>query len=246
MKQSRFSRCWNEMRMFDLLGRYETQTQDEIVGEDEATLLGPEQTVMEVPSKLVPAVREACRQTRKCCLSGLTRRFSRRATRYVACGRLSLVVCTGRVRTSRAVCLRTGKVLKKDAGRKRTVTDRRTAVSSRPDRVGAERRPDERSNEALLRGPGFCCRANVRRFQGEVPAGSAEEVSQKLGLSGLRRAGKHRSRKFGGSSHQHRFQGTLEVTFVHQPIDMEVVHLECMSSIFESSSMMCTPIPADP
>ena len=119
-------------------------------------------------------------------------------------------------------------------------------MSSRPDRVGAERRPDEPSNEALLRGPGFCCRANVRRFQGDVPAGSAEEVSQKRGLPGRTRAGEHHGRKFGGSSHQHRLQGTLDVTFVHQPIDMEIMHLECMISIFELSSMMCTPIPADP
>ena len=58
MKQSRFPKGWNEKRVSDLLTHYETQTEDEAVTEDEATLLDPEQTVMEVPSRLVPAVRE--------------------------------------------------------------------------------------------------------------------------------------------------------------------------------------------
>ena len=44
--------------MSELLAHYETQTEDEIVAEDEAALLDPEQTIMEVPSKLVPTVRE--------------------------------------------------------------------------------------------------------------------------------------------------------------------------------------------
>ena len=58
MKQSTFPKGWNEKRVSDLLTHYETQTEDEAVAEDEATLLDPEQTVMEVPSRLVPAVRE--------------------------------------------------------------------------------------------------------------------------------------------------------------------------------------------
>ena len=58
MKQSRFRKGWNEKRVSDLLNHYETRTEDESVAEDEATLLDPEQTVMEVPSRLVPAVRE--------------------------------------------------------------------------------------------------------------------------------------------------------------------------------------------
>ena len=58
MKQSRFPKGWDEKRVSELLAHYETQTEDEIVAEDEATLLGPEQTKMEVPSKLVPTVRE--------------------------------------------------------------------------------------------------------------------------------------------------------------------------------------------
>jgi len=58
MKQSRFPKGWDEKRVSELLAHYETQTEDEIVAEDEATLLDPEQTMMEVPSKLVPMVRE--------------------------------------------------------------------------------------------------------------------------------------------------------------------------------------------
>ena len=58
VKQSRFPKGWNEKRVSDLLTHYETQTEDEAVDEDEATLLDPEQTVMGVSSRLVLAVRE--------------------------------------------------------------------------------------------------------------------------------------------------------------------------------------------
>ena len=51
MKQSRFPKGWDEKRVSELLAHYETQTEDEIVAEDEAALLDPEQTIMEVPSK---------------------------------------------------------------------------------------------------------------------------------------------------------------------------------------------------
>ena len=58
MKQSRFPKGWDEKRVSELVAHYEAQTEDEMAAEDEAMLLDPEQTVMEVPSKLVPAVRE--------------------------------------------------------------------------------------------------------------------------------------------------------------------------------------------
>ena len=58
MKQSRFPKGWDEKRVSELLAHYESQREDEMVAEDEAMLLDPEQTMMEVPSKLVPAVRE--------------------------------------------------------------------------------------------------------------------------------------------------------------------------------------------
>lgn len=58
MKQSRFPKGWDVKRVSELLAHYESQSEDEMVAEDEAMLLDPEQTMMEVPSKLVPAVRE--------------------------------------------------------------------------------------------------------------------------------------------------------------------------------------------
>ena len=58
MKKPRFPVGWNEKRVQDLLAHYESQSEDEAVAEDEATLTDPSQTVMEVPTELVPAVRE--------------------------------------------------------------------------------------------------------------------------------------------------------------------------------------------
>lgn len=58
MKQTKFPKGWDEARVSRLLDHYESQGELEAVAEDEATLLDPEQTVMEIPSKLVPAVRE--------------------------------------------------------------------------------------------------------------------------------------------------------------------------------------------
>lgn len=40
-----------------LIERYESQTEDEAVAEDEATLEDASQTLIEVPNELVPAVR---------------------------------------------------------------------------------------------------------------------------------------------------------------------------------------------
>ena len=58
MKPPGFPKGWDERRVSELLVHYETQSEEESVAEDEAIWLDPEQTVMEVPSKLVPAVRE--------------------------------------------------------------------------------------------------------------------------------------------------------------------------------------------
>ena len=58
MKPSGFPKGWDERRVSKLLAHYETQSEEESVVEDEAIWLDPEQTVMEVLSKLVPAVRE--------------------------------------------------------------------------------------------------------------------------------------------------------------------------------------------
>jgi hypothetical protein len=57
MKQKHFPSGWDEHRVKRLIQRYELQTEDEAVAEDEAAFELHDQTVMEVPSDLVPAVR---------------------------------------------------------------------------------------------------------------------------------------------------------------------------------------------
>ncbi len=46
------------MRVDRVLDHYEHQTEDVAVAEDEAAFEAPDQTLMEVPTDLVPAVRE--------------------------------------------------------------------------------------------------------------------------------------------------------------------------------------------
>lgn len=59
MKQSKFPAGWDEKRVRRVLARYERQTEDEAVAEDEAAFdEGRAQTMMEVPRELVPSVRE--------------------------------------------------------------------------------------------------------------------------------------------------------------------------------------------
>ncbi len=57
MSQKRFPPGWDEERVRRLIERYESQTEDEAVAEDEATLEDASQTLIEVPNELVPAVR---------------------------------------------------------------------------------------------------------------------------------------------------------------------------------------------
>ena len=57
MSQNRFPPGWDEERVRRLIERYESQTEDEAVAEDEATLEDASQTLVEVPNELVPAVR---------------------------------------------------------------------------------------------------------------------------------------------------------------------------------------------
>ena len=58
MSQSRFPPGWDEERVRRVLAHYEEQSEDEAVAEDEAAFEEPNQTVMEVPTVLVPAIRE--------------------------------------------------------------------------------------------------------------------------------------------------------------------------------------------
>lgn len=58
MKQNKFPPGWDEERVRRVLAHYEEQTEEEAVAEDEAAFENQTHTVMEVPSKLVPLIRE--------------------------------------------------------------------------------------------------------------------------------------------------------------------------------------------
>ena len=58
MRQTRFPEGWDEARVRSVLAHYESQTEEEAVAEDEAAWEDASQTFIEVPNKLVPAVRE--------------------------------------------------------------------------------------------------------------------------------------------------------------------------------------------
>ena len=57
-KTTRLPDGWNEERVQAVITHYEAQTEDEAVAEDEAVFEAPEQTVMQLPSALVPRVRD--------------------------------------------------------------------------------------------------------------------------------------------------------------------------------------------
>jgi type II secretory pathway component PulC len=58
MKKNNFPAGWDEERARRVLAHYEGQTEDEAVAEDEQAFADQTQTVMEIPTELVPAVRE--------------------------------------------------------------------------------------------------------------------------------------------------------------------------------------------
>jgi hypothetical protein len=58
MRNNRFPPGWDEERVRKVLAHYEEQTEAEALAEDEAAFEDPTQTVMEVPTALVPAIRE--------------------------------------------------------------------------------------------------------------------------------------------------------------------------------------------
>ncbi len=62
-KQSHFPPGWDEGRVQRVLKHYEEQTDAEAVAEDEAAL--EDQTVMEVPTALVPTIRQLIAKRRK-------------------------------------------------------------------------------------------------------------------------------------------------------------------------------------
>ncbi|MBU4344332.1 MAG: hypothetical protein KKB05_05850 [Proteobacteria bacterium] len=57
-RQSKFPAGWDEKRVKRVLEHYETQSEDEAVAEDEAAYEDTNQTFMEIPNELIPAVRE--------------------------------------------------------------------------------------------------------------------------------------------------------------------------------------------
>jgi hypothetical protein len=58
MNRQKFPPGWDKERVRKVLEHYEEQTEEEAVAEDEAAFDDPNQTVMEIPNALVPAVRE--------------------------------------------------------------------------------------------------------------------------------------------------------------------------------------------
>lgn len=57
MKQNQFPTGWDQERVKQLLAHYEEQSEEEAVAEDEAADEDQSQTVMEIPTALVPIVR---------------------------------------------------------------------------------------------------------------------------------------------------------------------------------------------
>jgi hypothetical protein len=49
---------WDEKRAKKVLADYEHHSEEEAVAEDEAAFEDPNQTLMQIPTELVPAVRE--------------------------------------------------------------------------------------------------------------------------------------------------------------------------------------------
>jgi type II secretory pathway component PulC len=58
MKKSEFPPGWDAERVKRVIAHYELQSEEEAVAEDEAAFEALGQTVMEVPTEIVPAIRE--------------------------------------------------------------------------------------------------------------------------------------------------------------------------------------------
>jgi hypothetical protein len=57
-QRQKFPQGWDEERVRKVLAHYENQSEDEALAEDEASYLEEGQTVMIVPTDLVPAIRK--------------------------------------------------------------------------------------------------------------------------------------------------------------------------------------------
>jgi hypothetical protein len=58
MSDQKFPPGWDDKRVQALLKQYEEMTEDEQVAEDEAAQQGGAQTVISVPTDLLPAIRQ--------------------------------------------------------------------------------------------------------------------------------------------------------------------------------------------
>jgi hypothetical protein len=58
MKQNQFPPGWDEERVNKVLKHYDKQTEEEAVAEDEAAFEDDAQTMIKVPTALIPAIRE--------------------------------------------------------------------------------------------------------------------------------------------------------------------------------------------
>ncbi len=63
MKKNEFPKGWDDDRVKKVLAHYERQTEDEAVTEDEAAWKDRTATFIEVPTKLLPRIRELLAKT---------------------------------------------------------------------------------------------------------------------------------------------------------------------------------------
>jgi hypothetical protein len=56
---------WDRQKVQDLISHYESQTEDEATAEDEAAFDAAGQTMLQVPTELVPAVLELIENLKK-------------------------------------------------------------------------------------------------------------------------------------------------------------------------------------
>jgi len=58
MRKSKYPKGWDEKRVRTVLAHYEQQSEDEAMAEDEDAFRSRTRTSMEVPTQLVPEIRE--------------------------------------------------------------------------------------------------------------------------------------------------------------------------------------------
>ena len=63
MKNSNFPAGWDEERVNKVLAHYENQTEEQAMAEDEAAWEDRSKTFIEVPTKLLPTIRELLAKT---------------------------------------------------------------------------------------------------------------------------------------------------------------------------------------